>query len=210
MGTVLYSTMGHVRQPFPPQTWIVGWIRELECWGHQCARCITRYEQRVYFGICYPDPNCPGGTVMHLCDDNQRENDLVRLRWTNLDCEGTPDQMFRSGMCYPYSFAQAFPPGISGICDLEDSNQHKYYKYECRIPGSGWYHAENEAIDGSDDVTIDSDMNNGIASAILLFVCLIGVIFGYLIHRRRKKKKYEQKRVKVLACDEKGTKTDNL
>merc|ERR1712228_228996 len=140
---------------------------------------------------------------MQTCNPLSQDGhyDFVQLHWTNPDCEGFPQQtIFNSDICYPSSFAQGFPPGI---CHLDSIG---FFKYECRVAN---YHADGEAIDGSGDVPMNSDMNTGIFAAIFLFVCLIGMIFGYLIHRRTKKKS-AQRRDKLLACDEKENKTDNL
>merc|ERR1712228_893397 len=170
--------------------------------------CTSRHERKVYFGKCYPAPGCPDESVMHTCSHDQNENGLVRLGWENPHCEGIPDHMFSSDICYPYSFSQIFDTFPSEFCDKYKIPRQRFYKYECRIPGTGWYHAENEAIGGGDDVPIDSHMNAGIVAAILLFVCFIGVIFGYLIHRRRKMKKSTQKRGGLLAFNEKENETD--
>merc|ERR1712130_648800 len=101
-------------------------------------------------------------------------------------------------------------PNIHLFCnDRELPNRERYYKYECRIEDGAWYSPWQEIGDNG-DVPMDSNMHIGIVAAILLFVCFIGIIFGYLIHRRRKKKRSVQKRQKLLAFNEKETESDNL
>merc|ERR1712130_285571 len=126
----------------------------------------------IHFGRCYDG-------AVYGCDGQS----MVIGQWDNSNCDGVPKEQVNNMQmsCYGKPFGPQ-------ECGNSDNNNRKWYKYECY---GGNFHAAEEEI-GDVAAEMDPNINIGIVMAILLFVCFIGVIVGYLIHRKNKKKSAEK------------------
>lgn len=148
----------------------------------------------VRFGQCYAVSDirgCPGKTVKYECDN--WSGSLVARYWDNMSCKGAPKRVVDGDICHPSRANKANNEECAGN---KPPHRRRWYTYSCYYTSlpAGELRAEEEM-----KMMNTNNLDVGIVAAMLLFVCIFGVIVGYLMHRRRKKKKFAEK--KSSLCD---------
>ena len=177
----------------PQRGW--GWIREQECRDPECEDCPyhqSKLLKHVHFGSCYSVKDCPGQSVIYNCD--RWSGSSGETRWANPYCEGAPKHVLDGNFCYAHS-------SNNEQCGIGSKPRRWYTTYSCyysQLPDGELRAAEEMEV-------TDTNINVGIAMAMLLLVCFIGLVVGYLMHRRRKKKKSAENNSFLCDAD-----TDNI
>ena len=159
-----------------------GWIYEFECTDPDCySGCKRTHQRRVQFGVCYPVEGRENESIMYDCTSSEFalwEPMFVMARWENRDCVpgGNPIEGVSTRGCYPKAFG----------FEMSECEDH-WYKYQCYLGHSPWLRGEDGIAIDDGGVGEDPSVNVGIVTAILFFVCFIGVIAGNLIRRSRAK-----------------------
>ena len=181
---------------WPPSHGQDGWIDLWTCVTPNCqlSSCPSRNRQAQTFNVCKPAGTCPDLWVMWTCEDGY----ISRSYYSGWPCSGKSDYI------YPYLHdckanhfgADFFKPDICG--PLGDENPNSWVTARCGLVPPEFRDSE---------LSENAQINAGIAVVVLLIVCMIGVISGYLVYRKKKKSAEKEKKLLRQSMQRHATET---
>lgn len=141
-----------------------GFIIKYECTDSKCQNCQFAYERSVHFNVCFPNvfQDFGGRGQIYQCHQGHFDGSVRIRSWNDINCNGPLVQEITSNMY------------IRADCD-------RFFKYTCMLSGRGELRMSTEEENDSRNVNII------IVMVSVSIVCMIGIIVGYLMHRKRKK-----------------------
>jgi len=137
-----------------------------------CRVVETKYS--VHYGICDDDNDFPGGHKITYCFSSADGHRIVERFFTNEYCDGQPLRQESTHGCRMNEQSTA------------------WVRYDCQAWNRGDLRSANE--EGKENGNLNADV--AVLMTALSIVCIIGIIVGYLLQRKKRKSAEN-----VLLCD---------